>query len=94
MNDLLRELYCGLSNDHVVKEPISLSCGHSICKACVPVCGQVKIRCKICNEETFKYKLKINKESALVKKSIKSCLSGLFDDLEKRATEGINSFKS
>ena len=71
MSDLLRELYCGLTNDHVVKEPISLSCGHSICKACVP--DQVKIKCKICREETDKSKLEMNKESILVKHSIKSC---------------------
>ena len=92
MSALLRELYCGLTNDHVVQEPISLSCGHCICEACVP--DQVKIKCKICNEETDKSKLEMNKESALVKNSIKSCLSGLFDDLEKRTTDGINSFKS
>ena len=35
MSKLFRELCCGLTNDHVVKEPISLSCGHSICKQSV-----------------------------------------------------------
>ena len=33
-------------------------------------------------------------ESVPIKNIIKNCLSGLFDDLEKRATDGINSFKS
>ena len=88
----LNDLQCGLSNDHVVKEPISLSCGHCICKQCVP--DQSKIKCNICSIETDKSKLEINIESALVKNSIKRCLSGLFDDLEKRTTDGINSFKS
>ena len=92
MSELLRELYCVLSNDHVVKEPISLSCGHSVCKQCVP--DQVKIKCKICSEETDKSNLQINKESAHVKRMIKSSLSGLFEELEKRATNEINSFKS
>ena len=91
MSDLLRELYCGLTNDHVVKEPISLSCGHSICKACVP--DQAKIKCKICSEETEKSNLQINKES-LFSKMIKSSLSGLFEELEERANNEINSFKS
>ena len=91
MSELLKELYCGLTNNHVVKEPISLSCGHSICKQCVP--DQVKIQCKICSEETNKSRLKINTESALVKRMIESYLSGLLEELEKRATNEINSFK-
>ena len=81
MSEFLRDLYCGLSNDHIVKEPITLTCGHSICKQCVH--DQVKIKCKICSEE-----------SALNKTMIKSSLSGLFEELEERATNEINLFKS
>ena len=92
MNDLLRKLYCSLTNDHVVKEPISLSCSHSVCKQCIS--DHFKIKCKICGIETNKSSLKINTESAFVKRMIKSFLSGLFDELEKRATNEINSFKS
>ena len=94
MSELLTEedLNCGLTNDHIVKEPISLSCGHCICTQCVP--DQVKIKCKICSEETDKSKLEINTKSVLVKTIIKSSLSGLFEELEKRATNEINSFKS
>ena len=92
MSEFIRELNCALTNDHVVKEPISLSCGHCICEACVP--DQVKIKCKICSEETDKSKLEINTKSVLVKTIIKSSLSGLFEELEKRATNEINSFKS
>ena len=92
MSELLRELYCSLTNDHVVKEPISLSCGHCICKQCVP--DQAKIKCKICSAESDKSYLQINKESNLVKRMIKSFLSGLFEELETRATNDINSFKS
>ena len=92
MSELLKELFCGLTNDHVVKEPISLSCGHSICKQCVP--GQVKIICKICGEETAESKLEISTESAFAKRMIKSSLPGLFENLEKRVTNEINSFKS
>ena len=71
MSELLREvdLNCGLTNDHVVKEPIS-------------------------SIETDKSKLEINTESVLDKTIIKSSLSGLFEELEKRATNEIKSFKS
>ena len=94
MSELLREvdLNCGLTNDHVVKEPISLSCGHCICTQCVP--DQVKIKCRICSIETDKSQLEINTESVLDKTIIKSSLSGLFEELEKRATNEIKSFKS
>ena len=92
MNKIFTELYCGLANDHVVKEPISLSCGHCICKQCVP--DQIKIKCKICSIEMDKSELRVDNESAQVKRMILSSLSGLFEELEKRATNEINSFKS
>ena len=57
----------------------------------------LKIRLKsnsdICNEETDKSNLQMNEESVPIKNIIKSSLTGLFDDLEKRETDGINSFK-
>ena len=75
--NFFKELYCGLTNDHVVKEPISLSCGHCICEQCVP--DQVKIKCKIWSIETDKSTLKINIESVLDNyQIIKSSLSELF----------------
>ena len=60
VSELFKGLCCGLTNDHIVKEPITLSCGHCICKHCVP--DQVKIKdeaqktrfCKI-NEEGLGY---------------------------------------
>ena len=86
------DLQCGLTNDHIVREPISLSCGHSICIKCVS--DQVKIKCKICSIETDESELRVDSEPAPIKR-IKLCsLSGLFDDLEKRATDGVNSIKS
>ena len=92
MSELLSDLQCGLTTDHIVKEPISLSCGRCICKKCLK--DQNKIKCEICSIETDKSKLEIDIESVPIKNSIKRCLSGIFDDLEKRATDGISSFKS
>ena len=92
MSEIFCELYCGLTNDHIVKEPISLLCGHSICKQCVP--DQAKIKCVICSTETDKHNLQIKTESASIKAMINSSLSGLFEELEKQATNEINSFKS
>ena len=41
-----------------------------------------------------KSKLEIDTESDHIKTMIKSSLSGLFEELRKRATNGTNSFKS
>ena len=95
MSQLFRELLCGLTNDHIVKEPIRLSCGHCICKTPCLTDSQNKIKCKICSVETNKSELKFDLASLdPIKKMIKSSLSGLFEELEKRATYDIDSFKS
>ena len=93
MSEILRQLYCDLTNDHIVREPISLSCGHCVCKTpCLT--DQTRIKCKICNLETDKSELRVGSESTPIKIMIKSFLSPLFEELEKRATNEINSFKS
>ena len=70
MSELYSDLKCGLTNDHIVKQPISLICGHCICKTCITE-QQSKIQCKICNVETNKSELRVDRESSLVKNSIK-----------------------
>ena len=106
MSESFGDLQCGLTNDHVLKEPINLSCGHCICKKCVP--DQTVIICKICKAETNRSELKINvlnrvknylsglfeTETARIKNRIKVNLSGLLDNLEKHATDQINTLKS
>ena len=49
------DLKCGITDDHIVREPISLSCGHCICKNCVPDIQEANINCKICSVETVAY---------------------------------------
>jgi hypothetical protein len=73
------DLQCGLTNAHIVEQPIGLSCGHYICKNCVP--KQSKIKCKIWSIKTNKHYLKTDMGSVPLKESIKSCLSVLFDFL-------------
>ena len=92
MTESCSDLKCGLTNDHVVKEPISLLCGHFICKKCFH--DRIKIECKICSIETNRLELQSITESAPAIKRIKTNLDGLFDDLEKRATDEISKFKS
>lgn len=36
------------SFDHYARDPINLSCGHSICKSCIPTNKNEKLKCFIC----------------------------------------------
>ena len=92
MSEVFSDLQCGLTNDHVVNQPINLSCGHCICKTCVP--DQTIIICKICSIETNRSELKVDIESVYIKNRIKNYIYGLFDDLEKRAIDEIKTIKS
>jgi hypothetical protein len=49
MEELLNAIECVLNDDdrHIVKEPIGLSCGHSICKECIPK-NRLQIVCSKC----------------------------------------------
>ena len=48
---LLEIFRCALGEDeHIYKEPITLSCGHCICKSCIPEIKD-KLTCKICGDE-------------------------------------------
>jgi hypothetical protein len=47
------DFYCALAEDqHFIETPISLSCGHSICKGCIPAVDQSLV-CKICNKQNI-----------------------------------------
>lgn len=85
-------LKCVRKDDHIVKEPVSLSCGcgHYICKDCIPDIGS--INCKICRNEIQLYDPK-ETEIASAKEIIKSSLNELFEDLEKHATDEIRKVK-
>lgn len=36
---------------HIVKIPISISCGHSICQECIPINDSHEFNCRICNKK-------------------------------------------
>ena len=59
MNELLNAVECVIEQDcHIAKEPIGLSCGHCICKECIPKNGS-EVWCKKCKSAN-KNDLKIN----------------------------------
>ena len=93
-NEVYSELTCAYSNDHIVREPIHLICGHCICRDCLPNEENVKIHCKIeaCGQITEK-DLRNEKESILIKRMIKKFLTGLLIEIETQTIKGINKFR-
>jgi hypothetical protein len=89
LNEIFSQLKCALTNDHIVREPIHLCCGHCICKLCIPIID--KIECQICGFVTNK-NLRNENESILINAMIKFHLAALYDDLEKKKTEQIEKF--
>jgi hypothetical protein len=79
-------LRCGLSpslsNNHIAIEPISLSCGHVICKECIPN-EDGEFECKTCGQLN-KHNLKIAKVNLPGKEYLKLSLGNLFEQLERK----------
>jgi hypothetical protein len=80
---------------HVAKNASSLSCGHSICKECLPNNDFVEITCGFCGDcnEVKLDALKKFKESYAFKSLLNSSLHGLFKNLEERLKVTLEQFK-
>ena len=89
LNEIFQQLKCALTNDHIVREPIHLGCGHCICKLCIPIID--KIECQICGVVTNK-NLRNESESILINAMIKFHLAGLYADLEEKTTKQLTKF--
>ena len=49
--EALEIIECAVTNDkHFINEPLSLSCGHSVCKNCLDDVKYNKIKCIKCGE--------------------------------------------
>ena len=88
LSDLFTDILCALSNDHIVKEPVNLTCSHGVCKSCLPKESN-KIKCKICETEQ---KIDAN-ENIFIKKLIERNLQELFFKLEEQISEKIRNLK-
>lgn len=90
MEALLYAVECVIHDScHIVKEPIALSCGHSICKKCIPERGIELICCKC--KETNKKNLKRPKVSipiqSLLNQNIKNLINHAKSKFESLSTQ-------
>ena len=91
LNDTFNKLVCASSCDHIIRDAIQLSCGHFICKRCLPELDHTHIDCKNCGSATISV---TEKDSDHIKEFLKLNLSSLFDELEKETVKEIEKFKS
>lgn len=93
--EALELIQCAISHDkHIVMNPITLSCGHPICKDCIPFDDKFNlIKCLTCNEFNS-HNLLNQKESKATKGLLKLHLNDLFEMIKERFTESIEQLKN
>ena len=88
--ETIKELECALSDDeHFLLKPISLKCGHSICRSCIPDEHIVGIKCKICNLN----QLQISNETQHAIQFTLGNIGNIFQILERETSDRLNEFK-
>lgn len=87
-------LQCALSIDkHIVIQPLALSCGHNICKSCLPLNGNFKFKCLICEKQN-KTDLYMCKESQTTKYLLKENIGYLLNNIHERMRSTLSQIKS
>ena len=90
MNELYKKVKCSISNDHFIKEPKKLACGHNVCTDCINNFMELEIKCRHCGSISKKENLKkaeVNKEAKAV---VITRLKTLFVDLNATMDEMLD----
>lgn len=76
--NILNLIQCSATDDkHILQTGIALSCGHHVCKKCIPQNNSYQIKCLKCNK-TNQHNLSLSEESEITKYLIESNLAFLF----------------
>jgi hypothetical protein len=93
-DEKLNEFYCIFSEQkHFLIDPVTISCGHSICKKCLPRENTTSIRCKIC-KRLVSYDANRIKVSRGFKEVLKCFKNEIFTVIEKEMCSKLNDLKS
>ena len=66
-DEFLQVVECALGTDkHLLQNALTLSCGHFVCKNCIPANNKYQFKCRKCNT-TNQYDLSLGKEPELIK---------------------------
>ena len=76
-DEILQVVECALGTDkHLLQNALGLSCGHYVCKKCIPANNNYQFKCPKCSE-TNKYDLSLGKEPELLKFYMRKHLKSL-----------------
>ena len=85
---------CALGRDgHILENAIALSCGHYICKKCIPTNNFYEFRCYKCNEVN-RNNLSLCKESDIIKFFLEKHMVGLSKLINEKIEIELDVFKS
>lgn len=93
LKQLIEMLRCASlgDDDHICREPITLSCGHYVCKQCIAV--DIAMFCRICGEKN-KANLAEMKESSVVKLSIQTNIDALISMTKYKFRDSLSFLQS
>jgi hypothetical protein len=89
------ETKCALCTS-LLDKPISLSCGHCVCKKCIPISNNrinSCVKCKICHVVNT-YDLDIANISKSAQKLVSSKLNQTFSNIRQKFELVLNEYKS
>jgi transcription elongation factor Elf1 len=98
MNEnIIKSLECSYSNfiNHIAKNASILSCGHLICKECLPDNDKILINCKLCGKrnDISLESLRNMNEIYPISRLIELSLSELFNKTKENFGSALDSFK-
>lgn len=91
---IFESLECGLSTHlkHISINPIAISCGHTVCKQCIPKNVEENITCCHCNTSQ---KVPIDQNESLPTKSLFTVLiDKMFEYIEDKFKNSLENLKS
>ncbi len=90
---VLNVLQCALSSDkHIVTHPVTIPCGHTVCRSCLLVSNSKLINCLECGK-IIEIDLNNSSESNMLKITLKAYIEDLFKVVSDKMNNSLRVLK-